>query len=123
MPNQSTAGLRYSREDRQQAWFGDGRHWRVCGEITGNRIKDGFKVFYFRGFFQVAPPGVFQTPFGYKGRSGYLIQETDAEGKDLPGTAPQTFGRMALARANNIHHSVTGLPERDPRRHDARWIA
>ena len=88
------AALRHSREQKLLSWF-SGRHWRVCAEITGNREKDGFRISYFRGYFQVTAPAVFQTP----------------------------FGRIALERASESFRTVTGLPERDPRRHGAAWLS
>jgi len=117
-----TAALHASAEEKYAAWF-SGRHWRVCEEITGNRTIEGKKVSYYRGFFRVEPPGVFQTPLGHKGRKGYLIREIDAQGKDLPGTEPVPFGRMVLERAAEDFSAVTGLPPRDPRRRAGTWTA
>ncbi len=124
MPHDAAAQaelLRRAREEKFAGWF-RGRYWRVCHEITGNREKDGFVVSYFRGHFQVKAPAVFQTPLGHKGRSGYLIQEINSAGSDLPGTQPHPFGRKALEHAISLYHSVTGLPERDPRRHGVSWL-
>jgi hypothetical protein len=114
--------LQASRAARNSAWF-EGRFWRVCTEVTGRREMNGVRFEYFQGFFQVAPPALFQTPHGSKGRSGYLIRETDAAGADIPGGTMQTFGRGALLRANELFGSVSGLPRRDPRRSGAAWVA
>jgi len=117
-----TAALHASSEEKYLSWFRD-RHWRVSTEITGDRTKDGHKIFYFKGFFQVEGPGVFQTPLRHKGRKGYLIQETGADGKDLPGTKPVPFGRTVLERASGQFGHITGLPKRDPRRRAGKWTA
>jgi hypothetical protein len=115
-----TAALKASKTAKDQEWF-QGRHWRVCAEISGRRELGGHRIDYHQGFFQVTGPAVFQTPFGHKGRSGYLIQETDAAGTDLPGTVPQAFGRGALRGAIERFGAVSGLPKRDPRRSGAEW--
>ena len=124
MPAQDAAAraeyLRSSSRQKFEQWFKD-RHWRVCTEMTGNRVKDGYIVIYYKGFFQVTPPGTFQTPLGHRGRSGYLIQETDAGGTDLPGTEPVPFGRAALLHAIEEFGLVKDLPKRDPRRRAGTW--
>lgn len=104
--------LREAREAKFDAWF-KGRHWRVCSEISGERTGEGgAKITYDRGWFTIAPPHTFKTPLGHRGRAGILIQEVDAEGHDLPGTTPASFGEQVLKRAAKVYGSVTGLDSR-----------
>jgi hypothetical protein len=125
MPSQDAATrlqtLADSRESKFRHWF-ENRRWRVCHEITGTWTKDGHRISYFRGFFQMDPPGTFQTPLGHRGRKGYLIQETEPDGTDCQ-TEPVAFGRQALERAQERFGLITGLPPRDPRRRAAKWSA
>jgi hypothetical protein len=113
--------LARSRAEKFDSWFAT-RRWRVCAEVSGLRERDGHKVLYHRGFFKIEPPGVFQTPLGHKGRTGYLVQEVDGEGHDKEGTSPVAFGRRTLEHAINSYAAVTGLPEKDPKRAAGKWI-
>ncbi len=115
-----TENLRRSSQENFDAWF-KSRHWRVCSEVTGTKTMDGYRVYYFQGFFQVRPPAGFVTPLGRKGRSGYLIAEVDDQGKDLSGDLVYPFGRIVLEKAIGQYQSVSGLPGRDPRRQGASW--
>lgn len=116
------ARLAQTRDKQITDWF-EGRHWRVCREITGNRELAGHRVGFFRGYFTITPPAVFQTPQGRRGRAGYLMQETDMFGRDLPGTDPLPFGRQALETANRrFPGAVTSLPKTDPRRKGVSWL-
>lgn len=105
--------LRQRREARFDSWFRD-RRWRVCTEITGDRVSDTGIVRYSGGFFRMDPPGIFQTPLGHKGRAGYLIQEVDPDGgdRDVP---PVPFGRRTLEHAIEKYGAVSGLPAKDPK--------
>jgi hypothetical protein len=104
--------LRQRREARFDEWFKD-RRWRVCAEMNGEREANGSTVHYRGGFFRIDPPAVFQTPLGHKGRSGYLVQEVDKEGRDIPDSR-HPFGRRTLEHAVSAYQSVTGLPAKDP---------
>lgn len=110
--------LQRSRDAKFDLWFRD-RHWRVMTEESGDRTWDGedadgnqvtLVVHYDSGHFVIDQPGVFQTPLGHKGRAGFIIRETDAEGADLPGNITAAFGRAALERAIERYGAVTGLP-------------
>jgi hypothetical protein len=97
--------------DRFVAWF-EGRCWRVMHEVTGTVIMGGVQIAYANGEFEIAPPGAYVTPLGNRGRRGYLVIETDADGCDLPVHA-EAFGGATLRRASLTYGLVAGLPEED----------
>lgn len=124
MPRQDAAArsstLKESRQQKFDQWFKD-RKWRVAAEISGTREQDGNTFRYHKGYFQIDRPGVFQTPLGHKGRAGYMLHEVDADGSDIPDSLA-AFGRIALESAIKAYGSVTGLPDRDPRRRGGAWV-
>jgi hypothetical protein len=98
-------------DDRLASWFRD-RRWRVMTELNGGVTMAGTTVTYARGAFEIAPPGVYVTPLGSRGRRGYVIIETDGDGNDIPGTGT-AFGEAALRRASAAWGTITGLPAAD----------
>jgi hypothetical protein len=96
-------------DDRLATWF-SGRHWRVMHEVSGTVTLGQVRIAYANGEFEIAPPGVFVTPLGNRGRRGYLVIETGEDGADVPGSAV-AFGEAALRRAQQAHGTVSGLPE------------
>ncbi len=101
-----------SFSERFASWF-EGRRWRVMSELSGT-VSAGpsgiIRVVYDKGAFEIAPPGVYATPLGNRGRRGYLVIETGADGRDLPVCA-EAFGEATLRRAQRDYGLVTGLPE------------
>jgi hypothetical protein len=82
------------------------RHWRVCTEVNGElESEGGNKVTYVNGRFTVDPPAGFSV--------GYLIQETDEGGADLPDSKRMAVGLDSLRRAAEEYGSITGLPSED----------
>jgi hypothetical protein len=98
-------------DERLAAWF-EGRRWRVMDEVSGTVIVGGVQIDYANGEFEIASPGVYVTPLGNRGRRGYLVIETDADGHDLPAHA-EAFGEATLRRALLTYGLVAGLPEED----------
>jgi len=100
-----------SFSERFAAWF-EGRRWRVMTELSGTVAAGSIRVVYDRGAFEIAPPGVYVTPLGNRGRHGYLVVETGLDGSDLMKIgAVQVFGEATLRRAQRDYGLVTGLPE------------
>lgn len=98
-----------SWDKRLAAWF-EGRRWRVMTELDGTVTVGGVRFTYCKGAFEIEPPGVFVTPFGSRGRHGFVIIETGEDGRDIPGTGT-SFGGAVLHRANEAYHTISGLPE------------
>jgi hypothetical protein len=98
-------------DDRLAPWFKD-RSWRVMSELNGGVSMQGAHVTYDKGAFEIAPPGVYVTPLGSRGRRGYVIIEIGADSQDIPGSA-RVFGGAALRRANAAYGTISGLPEED----------
>jgi hypothetical protein len=89
-----------------------GRHWRVAEELTGTvkiKVKGGayIPVTFNRGAFRVAAPGAFVSPLSTnKGRTGMVLQETDATGvTDIPG-GRVAFGAPAVQKAREQYQAV-----------------
>jgi hypothetical protein len=106
--------LRRAREEKRDSFF-KGRHWRVRTEVTERRESDGTVIVYDKGEFWVQPPEVFQTPLGHRGRHGFLLRETGADGKDLAPANDVAFGFVTLKTASDLYGSVRDLPE-EPRK-------
>ena len=85
-----------SFSERFAAWF-EGRRWRVMTELSGIVAAGGIRVAYDRGAFEIAQPGVYVTPLGNRGRRGYLVVETGADGRDLPVHARRSVRRRCAA--------------------------
>lgn len=100
-----------SFEDRLAHWFKD-RRWRVRTELDGTVTLGGVKITYDKGVFEIDPPGCYVTPLGSRGRHGYVIIETGADGRDIPGSGT-AFGGAALFRAQRAYGTITGLPEEE----------
>ena len=84
-------------------------------ERTGRITIGGVRIAYSKGVFDISPPGVFITPFGTRGRHGFVVIEVDDDGKDIPGSG-SAFGEAVLRRANAAYDTITGLPDQDGRR-------
>ncbi len=100
-----------SWDTRLASWFGQ-RHWRVLTERTGVITIGGVRIAYSKGVFDISPPGVFTTPFGTRGRHGFVVIEVDDDGKDIPGSG-SAFGEAVLRRANAAYNTISGLPAED----------
>lgn len=107
-----------ARDKRLRAWFGK-RRWRVMTEMSGERrqrlgvAREMSVVRYDQGeFWIITRDRVFQTPFGYKGRHGFLIIEVDPEtGADLNPLSVAAFGYGVLTKAQELFKSFPdGLP-------------
>lgn len=111
-----------ARDRRLRGWF-EKRRWRVMTEMSGERRKNlpckpgepqqVASIRYDQGeFWYTSPQGVFQTPFGYKGRHGFLIVELDPEtGNDLSPRNVVAFGHAVLAKAQDLWKCFPdGLP-------------
>jgi hypothetical protein len=97
-----------SWETRLAPWF-EKRRWRVQDEFDGTVTAGGVRFTYRRGVFDIAPPGVFVSPFGTRGRRGVAVIEVDGDGEDIPGTAV-AFGESVLRRASDLFDAISGLP-------------
>jgi hypothetical protein len=103
--------LQESRQRRYAEYF-DGRKWRIAGK------------------FQLPKGQAFQTPFGHKGRAGWIIQEV-VGGTDVPAARKDkgvwydaadrvvraAFGWTTLTQAEKMFPGcmVDGVPSRPPR--------
>ena len=88
-------------------WFAE-RHWRVLTEATGLRQQLDAAVAYKDGKFVISG-GEFLTPLGTPaGTEGYLVQEQDPLGNDLPVMA--AFREDVLRKAEALYGTVAGLP-------------
>lgn len=101
--------MKRAREAQFASWF-ETRHWRVAEETSGLRTRDGITILYDRGEFWVQHPGVFKTPLGHRGKRGFLVKETDADGKDLDPPSVQAFGHLTLKTASERYQTIHGLP-------------
>lgn len=102
-----------SFEEKLDSWFGH-RHWRVLTELTGAVTAGGVQITYDQGAFEVALPGAYVTPFGSRGRRGYVIAETGEDGRDAADSragSRAAFGEAVLRRAQRVYGTVSGLPE------------
>jgi hypothetical protein len=118
-----TDGAQEARDRRFRAAF-ENRSYRVMTEITTRRDEPahGRAVIYDKGELWVVATGSreldagdkFTTPLGDQGFHGFLVQETDFEGTDLPHRA--VFGHTALTTAAERFGHITGLPARSRRR-------
>jgi hypothetical protein len=82
--------------------FGGGRKWRVFTEATGEvTTPEGVTVTFDKGHFEIARPGVFQSPISFNvGRRGVLLQEVLA-GVDVHGSQAAVGEKVAVqARAD-----------------------
>lgn len=105
-----SASIRESRAARMSYWF-KGRQWRICTELSGP-VDGGTCT---EGEVRLTAPSVFQTPFGHRGRHGYIIQEVArSDGRDL-STRPVTFGLKVLREAQELYGSIVNLPPPRPR--------
>jgi hypothetical protein len=94
-------------------WFG-ARKWRVQTEadgyvpdarFAGQEPGEPVVVTFRQGKFEVHPPGSFTSPVGSRGRSGVLLQEVDADGKDIEGSL-QPWGHAAVKKAREEFHAI-----------------
>lgn len=118
-----TDGAQEARDKRFRASF-ENRAWRVVTEMTGRRDEPNFDraVIYDKGELWVVATGSreldgldkFTTPLGDQGFHGFLVQETDFEGNDLPHRA--VFGHTALTTAAERFGHIGALPARSRRR-------
>ena len=97
-----------SFSERFATWF-EGRRWRVMDELSGTVAVGGIQVAYDRGAFEIAQPGVYVTPLGNRGRRGYLVIETGADGCEA--LLAVAFGEATLRRAQRDYGLISGLPE------------
>lgn len=98
-----------AHQDAFASWF-SGRRWRVATEATCVRdTPDGDRVTYEQGEFWVSEPAVYQTPLGRRGRHGFILQEVDEAGSDIPGSRA-AFGATALRRAFDLFGSIINMP-------------
>lgn len=98
-----SAALRTARQQRMADWF-ERRRWRVADELTFENADLRVES----GEFWVLGGQVFRTPFGNKGRHGYILQEIDPRtGADVwtgegerraPSRAP--FGWVTMNHAS-----------------------
>lgn len=82
-------------------WFGAGKKWRVCEEVTGQaRMQRGVLVTFRRGLFTIAAPGAYRSPLSTNlGNRGVLLVQTDPTGAhDIPGTRA-VFGEAKVREA------------------------
>ena len=104
-----SVNIRASKHAKFEDWF-QGRRWRICTELSGP-VDGGTCT---EGEIKLTAPAVFQTPFGNKGRHGFIIQEVSTDGRDL-ATRPATFGLKVLREATELYGSITNLPAPRPR--------
>src|SRR6266849_3979192 len=94
------AALQAALEKRMTAWFGS-RRWLVCSELS-YMIDD---VTVKRGEFLILNDKVFRTPFGNKGKHGYILQEVEPDtGADVwHGNEPSraSFGWVIIRNAKD----------------------
>jgi hypothetical protein len=112
--NDKIERMKRAREKQFADWF-ERRHWRVATEIMGCRTRDGITILYDHGEFWVQHPGVFKTPLGHRGKRGFLVRETDANGVDVVPASVQAFGHLALKTAGEKYGTIRGLPP-EPRK-------
>lgn len=98
-----------ARDARLAKWF-EVRRWRVRIEDSATRKVGKTEVTYAQGEFWITGDHVFQTPFGYKGRHGFIIQEIDpVAGADIGD--PVCFGHAVLDKAQGLYQCFpAGLP-------------
>lgn len=106
--------LRRSREGRMAEWFKD-RRWRVAIELafeTPDIVVDG-------GEFWTKDDKVFRTPFGNKGKHGYIMQEVNPDtGLDVWDDEKHepsrvTFGWVTIKHAADMFPgSIAEVPAR-----------
>lgn len=107
MPESSRGeALRRSRNQKMTDWFG-GRRWRLATETS----LENEDVLIRDGEFWMKPGRVFRTPFGHKGRHGYVLQEIDQNGADIPGSRV-TFGWITLQNASEMFPGSVDVPPR-----------
>lgn len=98
-----------ARDKRLRDWF-EKRRWRIMTEMSGERRQrlgvahEMAVVRYDKGEFWVITDDVtFQTPFGYRGRRGFLIVEIDpGTGKDLSPVSAAAFGHGVLVKVQEL---------------------
>jgi hypothetical protein len=112
--NARIENMKRAREKQFAEWF-ETRHWRVAEETNGLRTREGITILYDHGEFWVQHPGVFKTPLGHRGKRGFLVKETDADGKDLDPASVQAFGHLTLKTAGEKYGTIHGLPA-EPRK-------
>lgn len=81
-------------------YFGGGRHWRLATEYTGTSPGG---VEFRKGRFELPVGKVYESPLSAnRGRRGVLLQEVNAQGKDIPGEGHlEVFGDGAYKRARD----------------------
>lgn len=102
---------------RMAEYFKD-RRWRIVTEATGAAFipategpletEEGpvIPVHFDRGRIRIDAPGAFRSPLsGNPGRSGFLLQEVDADGNDIPGSQ-YPFGEPAVKAAREDFHAI-----------------
>jgi hypothetical protein len=104
---EEAAPVSSAMDKRLAPWF-EGRRWRVMDELSGTVTVGQVRIAYASGEFEIAPPGVFVTPLGHRGRRGIAIIETGEDGRDIPGTSV-AFGEATLRRASSAYGTVSGL--------------
>lgn len=109
--SRSTA-LRAAREQRMAEWFGS-RRWRLCTELTYEATDISVK----QGEFWILNGKLFRTPFGNKGKHGYILQEVNpsTEADIWRGDEPSraSFGWITLKSASDMFpRSIVAVPPR-----------
>ncbi len=105
---------------KMDEWF-QTRWWRVVdangtAHLPATLLTEGgteagedepmLAVEFTHGHFTVEPPGAFRSPLsGNPGRKGVLLQEVDAEGKDIPGSR-YPFGEPAVEKARGHYGAI-----------------
>lgn len=96
---------------KMDEWFKD-RRWRVLTEATGQgfvppgEVGEHLSVTMEQGHFVVESPGAFKSPLsGNPGRRGIVLQEIDAEDKDIDGSR-YPFGEPAVKAARETYGAV-----------------
>jgi hypothetical protein len=94
---------------KMDEWF-QARWWRVVdANGTAHLLQedgDLVKAEFIHGHFTIESPGAFKSPLsGNPGRKGVLLQEVDAEGKDIPGSR-YPFGEPAVEKARGHYGAI-----------------
>ena len=90
--------------DRWDEYFSD-RRWRIAAEYTGTSPGG---VDFRKGRFELPVGQVYESPLSAnRGRRGVLLQEVDADGRDITGPGHlEVFGDGAYKRARNEFRAI-----------------